>query len=364
MKSNLFHSIKKNLPLALLLLISLISLSNSVLIQIPKINMDTKPMPTHNINLDLPVDERYKEILIKYKHNIKAGIAYTAGLSQSAKLLTQFAEYIIRNPSKYDPEWFNYIQAVSKYAEVSLSEAIVLSIDYDLACTSIITQDSQGNISLSRNMDFPTYFIISHSIFQANYYRNGKLLFSGIEMAGFRGILNGLKNNGFAMSINLRRKDRAFYNLIRVFRGYLTPCYFMYKTFLEANNFSEAYQKLKSETISAPVYYTLIGTQKNEGVLLTRDYNMLEIEEKLDVDNGKWFIVITNHDKNQEDPKDDYRRVPAENKLEKIGQQKVSRDNIFENILSQYPNLNLETSYTSLITAQNGGNFNSTVWMP
>ena len=364
MKFNLNNRNKISILLSYILLLNLISVSLGNNFLLPRLNNNTKEMDTYDINLDLPVAERYKEILIKFTPNIKAAFIFTAGLSLDAKILSQIAEYIIRNPSKYDPEWFEYIEAVSKYAKVSLSEAIVLSINYDIACTSIITQDKEGNIILSRNLDFATYFIISHSIYKARYFKGGKLIFTAIETAGFRGIVNGVKGDKFALSINLRRKDRAFYNIIRVFRGYLTPCYFMYKVLLEADSFNDAYEKLKNEPISAPAYFTLSGVKKDEGVLLTRDYNMLEAEERLDADNGKWFIVVTNHDKDQEDPDTDYRRVPAEKKLKKIGIDNVNSKIIYDEILSQYPNNNLETSFTSIHSAQNGGSFNSTIWLP
>lgn len=339
-----------------------------------RLNNLTRDIQKFKIDLNLPVEERYKSILIKYKNHIKAGISYTIATNLNAKILSKIAEFIIKNPSKYDREWFEYIKAVSKYTESSLSQAIVYSITYDMACTSIITQDPYGNIMLSRNLDFGTYFVISHSIFQADYYKNGEFIFSAIELAGFRGVINGLKGNKFAMSLNLRKKNSAIFNIFRIFLSgyfsqnfnYYTPNYFMYKVLLEAENYSDAYNMLKKGKLTAPVYYLLTGIKENEGVLLLRDYDSLDSEEKLDKEKGIWYILVTNNDKGntKENPESEFRRKSAEEKLKEIGYENINKENIYEKILSKYPNNNLVTAYTSIHTAQNNGFFNTTVWMP
>ena len=60
-------------------------------------------------------------------------------------------------------------------------------------------------------------------------------------------------------------------------------------------------------------------------------------------------MVVTNYDKNQEDPSKDSRRVPAENKILAIGKN-ISFDDLF-NILSQSPNKYSDTIYTSIQSA-------------
>jgi len=118
---------------------------------------------------------------------------------------------------------------------------------------------------------------------------------------------------------------------------------------------------LKSGLLIAPCYYILSGVQSNEGVVLSRNRNGDQNIYPLDVPSGRWFIVQTNYDRNTPDPVNDTRRIPAEKRLESIGQGNITVDNLFTDVLSLYPNLNVETVYTSIFSAMTGY-FNTTMW--
>lgn len=331
---------------------------------LPRLNNSTFTLPVYKINLDLPVAERYSEILTKYKNDIKA-LSYYSSMMPTGYLMSKISSKIIGNLHTYDKEWIDYIIAVRNNCEISLSQAIVISITYDMGCTTAIAQDQKGNILMGRNLDFGTYFINSHMNFEAHYYKEGKYLFKAVELAGFRGIINGIKENKYSVSLNLRSKGWNYSNLFRIFyHKYYTPNFYLYKVMVEANSFSEAVKLYSENIISAPVYYSIAGINKDEGIIISRDYNKVDAIEKLNVDKGKWFIVICNTDFDKEEPAEDFRRKPAEDKLKSIGQDKITFANFYENIMSQYPNNNLLTIYTTMQTAQNNGYFNTTVWLP
>jgi len=44
---------------------------------------------------------------------------------------------------------------------------------------------------------------------------------------------------------------------------------------------------------------------------------------------GRWFLVQTNYDRDVPDPENDYRRIPAEQKLTKIGQENITYETLF-----------------------------------
>jgi len=366
-KNRYSFKIKFNILVFTLISLFLISISinscNCVLLE--RLNDRTTKLPIYQINLDLPVSERYAAILIKYKKYIKA-LAFFSWKSSIANMLTEFSELIIQNKLKnFDPEWIEYIKAVSVHAEVSLPSAILISITYDMACTTAIAQNTKtGNILMGRNLDFGTYFINSHMNFEAHYYKEGKYLFKAIELAGFRGIINGIKENNFSVSLNLRRKNSSISNIYRVFQGYPTPDYYLYKVMLEANSYEDAVRLYSSNTISAPVYFSVSGVNKNEGIIIERDFDKVDNIEHLDVDNGKWFIVICNTDINVEESEKESRRKPAKERLQKIGSENINFTNFYDNVMSIFPNNNILTIYTTMQTAQNDGFFNTTVWLP
>ncbi len=329
-----------------------------------RLNNQITTLPIYNINLNLPVAERYAKILIKYKNHIKA-LSFFSSISPVAYLMSKVSSIILSSLGTHDPEWIDYVKAVSQYAEISLSEAIMISITYDMACTTAIAQNTEtGNIFMGRNLDFGTYFINSHMNFEAHYYNDGKYLFKAVELAGFRGIINGIKENKFSVSLNLRRKNLSVTNVFRVFRGYPTPNFYLYKIMLQAESFDEAVKLFSENTISAPVYYSISGINKNEGVIISRDFDRVDAVERLDVDNGKWFIVICNKDLNNADSEQDFRRIKADERLAQIGGDTINFNNLFENVMSLSPNNNIFTIYSTLQTAQNDGYFNTTVWLP
>ncbi len=365
-KNRYSFKIKFNILVFTLISLFLISISinscNCVLLE--RLNDRTTKLPIYQINLDLPVSERYAAILIKYKKYIKA-LAFFSWKSSIANMLTEFSELIIQNKLKnFDPEWIEYIKAVSVHAEVSLPSAILISITYDMACTTAIAQNTKtGNILMGRNLDFGTYFINSHMNFEAHYYKEGKYLFKAIELAGFRGIINGIKENKFSVSLNLRRKNCQKSNIKRVFQGYITAGYYLYKVLLEANSYEDAVRLYSSNIISAPAYFIVSGVNKNEGIIIERDFDKVENIENLDVDNGKWFILICNKDLNKEDDIIDIRRKVTKKRLQKIGSENINFTNFFKKVMSTYPNNNMYSIFTTMQTAQNDGFFNTTVWL-
>lgn len=329
-----------------------------------RLNNQTTTLPVYKINLNLPVAERYADILKKYKNHIKA-LSFYSSLSPIGHLMSKISSMLLESLGKQDPEWIDYIKAVSNYAEISFSEAIMISMTYDMACTTAIAQNTKTKqIFLGRNLDFGTYFINSHMNFEAHYYKDGKYLFKAIELAGFRGIINGIKENKYSVSLNLRKKNINYINIYRILRGYPTPNFYLYKVMLQAESFDEASKLYSENTISAPVYYSISGIKKNEGIIISRDYNMVDAIEKLDIDNGKWFIVVCNKDLNEKDSEQDFRRVKAHDRISKIGGELINFSNLFENVMSIYPTNNILTIYTTMQTAQNNGYFNTTVWLP
>ena len=55
------------------------------------------------------------------------------------------------------------------------------------------------------------------------------------------------------------------------------------------------------------------GVSGNQGCVVERDED--DAHQTYCLTDDVWYLVQTNYDRDQPDPKDDYRRIPTENKL-------------------------------------------------
>jgi hypothetical protein len=56
-----------------------------------------------------------------------------------------------------------------------------------------------------------------------------------------------------------------------------------------AENYSQAVQMLSETKIIASCYYIVVGTQKNEGIVIER--NRLDTYKKYELSEKNWFLV-------------------------------------------------------------------------
>ena len=85
-----------------------------------------------------------------------------------------------------------------------------------------------------------------------------------------------------------------------------------------------------------------------------------KVHAAYELSDSTWFLVQTNYDRDVPDPSDDQRRIPAENRLKKIGND-ISEQDLFDQVMKQTPTLNIETIYTVMMVSSSGYH-NTTVW--
>ena len=347
------------------MLYTIISLINShtSMDVLPRLSYDTKELPIYKINLDLPVKDRYREIFHIYKDKVKV---YSAVVAQtnSAKLISRlnFGKYLI-NRKTQNPEWYEFIEELANITGITLSQAALLSANYELFCSSIIVQDKDNKIFLGRNLDFETYYVISHLVYEAHYYRNGILESKNVELVGHRGIVNGVKLGKFSVSLNKREKGNILDHLFRIYTGKTTPSFTLLNVIEKAYSYAEAIQILNSTSLTAPAYFIISGINSNEGSIITRDLDTVYRTDELDVDNGIWFLVTTNTDLDKDESPDDFRRIPAQNNLKNIGRENINYENLFSNVMSVYPTNNHFTAFTTIQSTVDGY-FSNAMWQP
>jgi len=100
-------------------------------------------------------------------------------------------------------------------------------------------------------------------------------------------------------------------------RGSYPNCYLIYKIVQEESTFEGAVKRLNETEVIAPAYYIVSGIKSNEGVVIERERRTINAYYTLNETN--WYLVQTNYDRNVSDPKSDYRRIPAEQKMNAMG---------------------------------------------
>ena len=327
----------------------------------PKKSIESSQLSkVYDINLDLPMSERYKQIFIDSSENIKK---YIKAVKYSSKYLSFIAQIgfplLEDNKERIDPEWYEYIEQLSEITNITLGDAFMLSLTYEIGCTSVIAQNNNNDIIMARSFDINNNDIVKDLLFEANYYKNGTLLYKGIEIAGFRGSLNAIKPNKFSIAINKRYDNRKYqqsYHLLRSIAlpidGFYTPNYLIMKVMETNDSFETAEEMLKKTELSSNAHYILSGVKKNEGAIIGRKQSFLVDEQKLDVDNGKWFIGVCNKDIHNENITD-YRREELYKNMNRITRERINEDLIINEVLKKYPLMNNDTVYTSIHMKEN-----------
>jgi len=209
---------------------------------------------------------------------------------------------------------------------------------------------------MGRNLDFSPKTLLEPLAYEVDVYKNKTKLFTYQGLAGYVGIMNGIKSNQFAVSLNQRydgynRND----TLQRFYSGLTSPLFLMLDAMLQVNGYQDALSFFTSQNITTPCYYILAGNNKNEGAIITRATNSTVDVDSLDVDNNKWYLVETNSDRKY---LDDERRNMAENLLNQTTSLNVS-SNYLLTVMMSSPVKNYDTIFSSL---QFGGNITSIYW--
>jgi hypothetical protein len=236
----------------------------------------------------------------------------------------------------------------------------VLNMAYELTdgCTSIVSTTTTGQILHARNLDFGQGFEDTEHLRDMavilDYTSGGKVIFSGIGIVGFAGVMTGLKNDAFGLSINTRFMPEGYYGLITnaldfLVKGYTTPTLLARTTFLTETNYSGAVAALSTVKLVAPVFYTVSGLGGYDGAIITRDREQTHDVRALSQQN--WYQLVTNYDWWTNPPWYDNRREQAIDSMVLMGQKRLAENGLVA-VLSTRPVQNMETIYTSVVSAK------------
>jgi len=239
-------------------------------------------------------------------------------------------------------------------------------------CTSIVAQDPKGKIYHARNLDFGLFLGWDHlthnwavssklrkMVINIMWMKNNRLVFKSNNFAGFVGIYNGLKPNAFTLTANERFALRGGYvGMLEWLLGEYPDGKWMTwharETMEQATSYQDAKQRLSTQPILSPVYYILGGKNPNEGCIITRSLNDTVSVTNIDTSRANgWYVLETNYDPDADVLYLDDRRTPGHACMQKLTQEKVGFQGIY-NVLSSKTNLNKLTTYTVLMQVDSG----------
>lgn len=317
------------------------------------------PLKVYKIDMDLEPADRWREFINDKREGMNELFEYVSSQIPFFQFATQFS----MGQFNTDREFVYELMGISDLSGISYTNLFTMNFIYELwsACTSAIIRNTNGQIIHARNLDYALQDKFAKVAGTGHFYQNGKLIYKTNIFAGSIGIFEGTRIGGFGLSIDARfGSGDVLANFLKYdFINNIPVGYQLRKTLLAHKTFKGAVEELSNIQLGGNCYLIVSGLKDNEGVILIREKEFLV--EKIELSDEQWFLIATNYDrKNIMDDLKDFRRIPAELRLLAKGQNCTEQD-IFDNVMSKYPNFNEQTIITTLMNSKSGY-FNATVW--
>jgi len=321
---------------------------------------DPQNVPTYIINLDLPASVRWKQICSNstYKSNMQLLISGLQDILPASFLDLGKALNLLYFPGEYAEE----IRGCADEMGIEYGWLTLVNLGYEAtdACTSIVAQTNDNKILHVRNMDFwDGIWLTNHLknlVFTADYQKGGKTLFHATTFAGYVGVLSGMKPGAFSISIDTRDYPAGVFQLFYEIIAAITEknaslvSFLTREVFTKVNDFESAIKNLSNDLLIADVYYIVGGVSANQGAVISRNrHNATDIWRLQSP--SRWFEVQTNYDHWKQPPWFDNRVQPANTAMQSLGRNGLTLNNLFKDVLSVKPVLNLQTTFTMLACA-------------
>lgn len=336
---------------------------------------EKQKISTYIVDLDLPPEKRWIKLAFEKRHEINETLNVLKNVTgaifngELVWVIDKILPHIITLPEPYSTE----ITSIAHATGIPLGEIILYNIFYEVFtfCTSIVAQDTKGNLYHGRNLDFGIFLgwdiknhtwlmteVLRHSMVQLDFYKHKRLLYKSVGFSGYVGVITAIKPKCFSLTVDERFKlNGGYIGIIKWLFGDRSSKWmgFLTREVMEnVKSYAVAKKTLSTVKLIAPVYFILGGIKPGEACVITRDRgtNKADIMEMGNSSSG-WYVLETNYDHWEKPPFYDDRRTPAMKCLKEMTQQNASFAGLF-NVLSTQPNLNKLTVYTALMEAKTG----------
>eukprot|EP00340_Litonotus_pictus_P006938 CAMPEP_0170517744 /NCGR_PEP_ID=MMETSP0209-20121228/3626_1 /TAXON_ID=665100 ORGANISM="Litonotus pictus, Strain P1" /NCGR_SAMPLE_ID=MMETSP0209 /ASSEMBLY_ACC=CAM_ASM_000301 /LENGTH=301 /DNA_ID=CAMNT_0010803073 /DNA_START=138 /DNA_END=1043 /DNA_ORIENTATION=+ len=233
------------------------------------------------------------------------------------------------------------IEAFSNHTGIPLSQARLLNLLYEVStiqgteafsemCLGVVMTTPENTIYHGRNLDLEGKEYFSAILYDATFIRGEEELFTAQMLAGYHGIVSGMKKGKFGIS-EATRTNSSVWDILgmvwNVVGGTTQPAWLMRKVLEDSQSYLEAKDRLLNVKITSPIYFILSGLTGSEGVIISRDIDGPANVREL-ADSGS-FIVQANKDAFDPEQQDDSRRTNAEKYLSQV---ELNPENLFKTI--------------------------------
>jgi len=269
--------------------------------------------------------------------------------------------------------WLWWFSQSEKYAEVegmvevlndpkvTVAKTVLVNSLYELEswCTSIIARQADGTIIHSRNLDFDNADSMRKITYNAKFVHGTKPAFEAVMFGGVAGVYTGVKPGAFSISENQREFNKGSIGLVEnlgmLFTGHSEISWLLRSTLDQCDTYQCAFDMLKGTPIDAFGYIVLAGVKEDEGAIISRNrYGAAHVDQ---LNSTRWFLVQTNSDHwDTVTPGEGChsRCAAAHENIAKVGQSAMNTTRLRDDVLLQYPNLNHDTIYNSVMTPATG----------
>ena len=333
-------------------------------------NGDAKLARKFTINLDLPPNERWAEVMGTYKTDVENLLKLVK--ASIPQVLADAISTISENIDKYVPyPYSEEIVGVAKFMDnTSVADVLLANLYYELtaysqgkktqsvvsgamACTSIVAETVNGSIMHARNMDYSFVKHLENITITVDFQKGGKTIYTGTTFAGYIGLATGQKPFKYTISLDERDQGDLWMNLAEALvDGMQGVVSFHIRDTLSRDDlsFDDAIVFLADKHLIAPCYIIMGGVKPGEGVVITRDRIALMDLLRLDTSKGNWYVLETNYDRWTTPPASDDRRDPAIKAMNDLTSAGVNGQSLY-NVLSTPPVFNHKTTYTVIMSA-------------
>eukprot|EP00039_Didymoeca_costata_P018516 m.333775 g.333775 ORF g.333775 m.333775 type:complete len:394 (-) comp17220_c0_seq1:104-1285(-) len=343
----------------------------------------------YTLNLDDAPEDRWTNIVKDFKQYSKGIIAYFEEFIP--KSILPVVEDIAADLESYFPEdYAGEMRGIAKGYGLKLGDVVIVNLIYQLEgigrncsagnntgpcpsgikngpglCTSIIAKDENGKIFHGRNLDWSIPAVLRKLMVDIDYVKDGKVIFTGSQPAGFVGILHGVRHNGWSYSMDARDEGgNLAANIIQaLLRHSMTPTQHVRRSMEQAATYKEAIEVLSKTPMINPAYLIVGGL--DTGCVITRGRDKVvdvwNLDEVMAKNSSAFYLLETNYDHWGPVPTYDNRRDPGNAMMEKLGRSGVTHDGIFK-VMTSWPLFNHHTDYTNVMSADNSSMYGTLVW--
>lgn len=246
--------------------------------------IDTRKIKFYDFNLDLPLDERYKEIFDDHKNIIPRIKPKIREILDEYGFAINLLKPVYYLTPKTNLMYFDEINYLAHFFSMTPLEGIIMQLIYETfsACTTAIIDVNDKKLFL-RTMDWDMTFLKELTV-GLNIYKKNKLIARAVTWVGYVGLLTAIsiKNNvekNYTLAINYRRtQSLSLYSILKNFFRVITlrwPIGYLIRNIIEKKcNVDKTIKILRDYELISPCYITVYHQEKS--CVITRNCDSVD----------------------------------------------------------------------------------------